>query len=51
MVLSLWLFAVIELTGFLTSLHIPLNPFSLGAMAFGGIPMTVMLLILRLLFF
>ena len=49
--MSLWLFAVIELTGFLTAFHIPLNWYSLGAMSLGGIPATITLLILRLLIF
>ncbi len=47
---SLILMTIINLTGFATNLHIPVNECTVSGVSFGGIPFLVGFLILRYIF-
>ncbi len=45
--ISFWFWAVLNLTSIFSSLYIPLNAFTLSAVTFGGIPIGLLLALLR----
>lgn len=48
--ISLILMTIINLTGFATNLHIPVNECTVSGVSFGGVPFLVGFLILRYIF-